>query len=85
MPIQEKIELSITNDFKPIWKDFEKYVSKDKLFQKLLNEKVKNDKRIKFGKQRSIKTRYAISYYVRNMKRKELEQQKEEVIDNDST
>lgn len=68
------IHFSITKDFEKIFQEAKDLLSKDKEWQRLIKEKMKNDKRVKPGRQESAMIRYWIGFYIREAKKRMLEE-----------
>ncbi|MFW5793858.1 MAG: hypothetical protein ACOCV1_00010 [Bacillota bacterium] len=79
---QEIFHTTITKDFSEIWGKFNKIIDKDNEFRYIVRQKEKIDKRIKKGRDASAKIRFAISFYVREKRKQEINKMREE---NDKT
>lgn len=70
---RSSIHLNITNDFYKIWQEFDEVVRREKLFKTILKNAIKKDKRLENKqKQTSLKVRFAISYCLNELKKKQL-------------
>jgi len=78
------INVGITNDFHETFDGFMRDIYKDPAFKKVLKEKIAKDHRLESrDKQDSLKIRFAISYYYRDLKikllKEELERKQERI------
>jgi len=76
MQVQNTIHITLTNEFKPVWQEYQAILYRNESFKKLLMHKISKDRRLRFkDKQSSFMARYGIALCLRLLKKEELERE----------